>query len=970
MLDQSILEIAIATCFSSSALATKLKADMLAPIGVSTLNRATFNENCQTTLCLDLDGDYPRRFRRNDIAQAIKVAWHKDMLIGPNGAEMPFLDHLFDCLFIAHGDQIQYRDGQVQAYARFASRIDPALLASWRMAKRVREQPFLKAHDLLRLMATQQPFFAPLAIADKPVAESHVHVGGVYNASMVLMAGLLPNDAPITSNKQPTNPALVELKRLAQGLMQADGLMPPDACTCENCPPGAKNTDQTALKDEANKPKAEDIATHIQTILKNSLGRAAFTNAPPALSWTWLAQQPETVRADNPRWLRQQIARSIVAQDLGQAWMWFLLWLWTHYQHPACDARLRMAIFYLLNGLMRIRRELIMDGQGLTRFIEYYGRPTRSAPNDAATVSAAKALFQGADDVAELKVMANKLQPKRIAAWLRQLAHATDGPQIPCVRPLPAHSVPQYRAMMERWHYCIHFSRSKAFLNAPKKVWDEARKLQNQLEQQAGWNLPEMLGNDIAGNTDSNGTPMRLIPSRWLRGLDVAGDENLTKTEIYAPALRWLREGMRSKHEREPASDGLHLSIHAGEDYAHPLSGMRHIDETVLYCEMRAGDRLGHALAIGILASDWIKDHGDMLLPVEEHLDNLVWAWHYASMMASRLSLAAQVLPLLERRIQKILPYVPWVHGGCMTMDKDRAPADKTNPVRRCASAARLQAITPEQLYQAWKLRRNCSYQLEQYENKGEIPDRQIQAALPDREKLTTRCNQEQDSPDQHCQTKPPTPAMPTYPPDVALYRQRWQWLAQQTGSNSAPNKGCDKLGTFTTVRIRLECNLHDEFTTHTASPETSLIDDSHSPQELEFFDALQDWLLDAYDQKGLMIEANPTSNVYIARLTQHADHPIFRWYPPNEDWLKPGEKHNRYGLRRGPIKVCINTDDPGIMPTTLRTEFALLREAALQHGVTRTNAESWLERLRLLGLNEFRQKHQPVWVPSSSLPD
>ncbi len=120
--------------------------------------------------------------------------------------------------------------------------------------------------------------------------------------------------------------------------------------------------------------------------------------------------------------------------------------------------------------------------------------------------------------------------------------------------------------------------------------------------------------------------------------------------------------------------------------------------------------------------------------------------------------------------------------------------------------------------------------------------------------------------------------------------------------------------------------------------------------------------MLDTYDQKGLVIEANPTSNVYIARLNKHAEHPVFRWYPPDESLLLPGAKHNPYGLRRGPIRVCINTDDPGIMPTTLRTEFALLREAALEHGVTRTHAENWLERLRQFGVDEFRQKHQAVW--------
>jgi adenosine deaminase len=125
----------------------------------------------------------------------------------------------------------------------------------------------------------------------------------------------------------------------------------------------------------------------------------------------------------------------------------------------------------------------------------------------------------------------------------------------------------------------------------------------------------------------------------------------------------------------------------------------------------------------------------------------------------------------------------------------------------------------------------------------------------------------------------------------------------------------------------------------------------------------LQDWLLDNYDQKGLIIEVNPTSNVYIAKLKKHAEHPIFRWYPLAQTSIEKGGEHNQFGLRRGPIKVCINTDDPGIMPTTLRTEFALLRDAAIEHKATRTDAEAWLERIRQIGLREFHQKHQPVWV-------
>jgi biotin operon repressor len=58
---------------------------------------------------------------------------------------------------------------------------------------------------------------------------------------------------------------------------------------------------------------------------------------------------------------------------------------------------------------------------------------------------------------------------------------------------------------------------------------------------------------------------------------------------------------------------------------------------------------------------------------------------------------------------------------------------------------------------------------------------------------------------------------------------------------------------------------------------------------------------------------------------------------------------------------VLVNTDAPGIMPTTLRTEFSLLGEAALDLGYSRTCVEAWLERLREFGLDEFNRNHLPI---------
>ena len=68
--------------------------------------------------------------------------------------------------------------------------------------------------------------------------------------------------------------------------------------------------------------------------------------------------------------------------------------------------------------------------------------------------------------------------------------------------------------------------------------------------------------------------------------------------------------------------------------------------------------------------------------------------------------------------------------------------------------------------------------------------------------------------------------------------------------------------------------------------------------------------------------------------------------------------------MRKGPNKVCINTDDAGIMPTTLRTEFNLLEQTALQFDVSPIQAQDWVTRLRQFGLDEFNRTHQKVIQP------
>lgn len=142
------------------------------------------------------------------------------------------------------------------------------------------------------------------------------------------------------------------------------------------------------------------------------------------------------------------------------------------------------------------------------------------------------------------------------------------------------------------------------------------------------------------------------------------------------------------------------------------------------------------------------------------------------------------------------------------------------------------------------------------------------------------------------------------------------------------------------------------------------LLHDHEEPEDIDFMEAVQDKLLDEYEHMGLVLEANPTSNVYIGPLHSYREHPLLRWIPPNPDELKPLASCNRFGLRRGAISVTVNTDDQGIMPTTLRTELHLMREAAVDLGASGMQADAWIERIRLEGLEQFKRNHRPVFEP------
>ena len=110
--------------------------------------------------------------------------------------------------------------------------------------------------------------------------------------------------------------------------------------------------------------------------------------------------------------------------------------------------------------------------------------------------------------------------------------------------------------------------------------------------------------------------------------------------------------------------------------------------------------------------------------------------------------------------------------------------------------------------------------------------------------------------------------------------------------------------------------------------------------------DAMQRYI----DQKRIVIECNPSSNVLIGTFQRYGHHPIFRF---NNRKLQRGERNDRAQLQ-----VCVNTDDLGIFDTSLEFEYALLEQTLLAQEDERTGPEysgrdvmEYLDDLRRMGL-------------------
>jgi hypothetical protein len=117
-----------------------------------------------------------------------------------------------------------------------------------------------------------------------------------------------------------------------------------------------------------------------------------------------------------------------------------------------------------------------------------------------------------------------------------------------------------------------------------------------------------------------------------VRGIDVCTDELGVPTWVIAALFADVHRAAECAQVEVAKRLGyrvprLRTTAHAGEDFVHLLGGLRRVDEALSWLCTEPGDRLGHALVLGIDPSGWAARVGRVALPKEERLWDLLWEW-------------------------------------------------------------------------------------------------------------------------------------------------------------------------------------------------------------------------------------------------------------------------------------------------------------------------------------------------------
>jgi len=387
-----------------------------------------------------------------------------------------------------------------------------------------------------------------------------------------------------------------------------------------------------------------------------------------------------------------------------------------------------------------------------------------------------------------------------------------------------------------------------------------------------------------------------------IRGIDAASQEIGCRPEVFGTCFRYLRNHVVSYYSADSSLKNLpqlHTTYHVGEDFLDVADGLRAIDEAIEFLRLNCGDRLGHAIALGIDVQDWYsKKNNKVVLTQQDYLDNIVWI--YRKLIDLNVDGTAAFRSWLEKEFDLMFQQI---YSKNISSVEVRDIIRNANESQKTVSSYVPLTNSAIQFglnhyYQAWRLR-------------GDDPE---------------------------------------------LYRQGYfDWNDNGSLFSQARITKRSKMALeMRSVPEAFILNYMYHFNTSIRIDGSRMIEVNISPMYIDGVSKLQKAMQRLISAKGISVETNPSSNYHISTFKDYTHHPIFNFY--NKNLTYDPDK-----LSECPqLSVSINTDDMGVFSTSLENEYSLLayakeheKDCADRQIYSKSMVYSWLNDVRKMGLTQ-----------------
>jgi len=861
---------------------------------------------------------YPNSFRKGAIENSMNYTLSKNNTKNFTlDYDFCFLEKLFDDYFVFDGNHIYARSEILDKYSSLINKIHPFNIIGYKLATLYNE----KRVSISNIKEFTK-YITPLALRVnrdyKEYADNHIHLGGTTDVSLNFMRILNSTTKEEFYNVNYINklPRINEFSHINNGNLSFGKLID----ISKYC---VSVINSFVLKCKSKR----NIKRDLNSLLK--YGNLSMIDIDFA-SFSMI----EKLYDNSSYFKKDELLNEIILnkKDAYTSKQWFLYNILLFKTHKTCKNRDIRKIIKVFFHIMNIIRSYMIMSQniGLSHFSEFSSSKFRKLEKNRFNDIASNIISNGTTKI-EAKITSDAVlrSDKEFISYKLAFDKEIIKKESISINETYEKYFLNTNKSKRKYHFCIHFIRKddkKIEINKENTYLPRFSNLREEIKKEA-ININKFIYQDshIVNkvdfyrkfycdkidilNEEKSLENDYIDLTKLITTIDVAGDESRTPPEVFASIIKYLRRDIKKVDEFKSSyikyqTNGhnfvenyrLRLSVHAGEDFNHILTGMRRVHETVKFYDMKEKDRLGHALAIGLNPKKWCELNGDIFLSKQEYLDNLIWLYYQSIEVLAYYKNANKLRQKYEKVIKELYKYI-------YLSEYDNLSCEI------------------EDMYKAWKLREFCPIVMfsdSEYLNKA---DEYLKIADVDYGKL---------SKDEYKKAKDE-------------YKKAKDIYKKYHTCSSIRQKGDE------VIKVEYENinkNLYKYFITD---------------EDLELIEAVQDRLIQKICDKGIIIETNPSSNIYISYIDSYDKHPIYRWNPiENEDLDGENAKFNKYKIRTSRMKVCVNTDDPAIMPTTLRNEFDLLNSKAFKiHSFSAEKIENWCEDIRKLGIEIFDYDHQ-----------